>query len=647
MTSESRFITDSGDMPVRRILIRRAGPLLKPQPAPNNPRTFLDDVKGFIGAQAVIKTSPGSGKSRDASEFVTQAWQQGGEKGLYLMLSHQAIEERQGKIDQDGSGAIWEHWRPHDDTCERKRQNEKGYRRVGECTCKRGNLKASGPTLAPIDYIFAGLPNSTEPLIEEVHEFDYWVIDEMDFRRLLGFREASANDIIKMASLHPDNSIKMLCMALREIIGPGVGQRLNGYSFYDALDSALKGKGTNLVELSQTLTCANLELQPGLFDRNLPVNFPPALVPVLLREVEEWQAKRHFNPCIHLISDEERAKLHIWWRKDLREDDYQPNFFILDATADPSLLRLVFGDDIQSEELEVPSWPDNVHVHQWVDDVVTAGTLGIEFQGSPFSAKNKASRNRWYQRIDDNTKDLSRDCSVGIVTHMKIENEAKVAIEKLGFADVRTLHYGAERGSNLLEDVNVLILLGLPIPNPRGFEEEAQAYLWDQGDLDFEWREEERKLEMTEGSAVPVRTKGYWNGLVGAYYRQKCQAGLYQALHRIRPYIAKDERHLFVFTNMPIDGVKVQHVMRSEVRERITNRWDSAVSEIERLLVINGVCTVAELAKALVASRDSEASMRKWLTNNGRALADITGSVYEVGNGRRSGRFVRQGHISI
>ena len=33
------------------------------------------------------------------------------------------------------------------------------------------------------------------------------------------------------------------------------------------------------------------------------------------------------------------------------------------------------------------------------------------------------------------------------------------------------------------------------------------------------------------------RPSGYWTEPVVSYYRQKCQAGLYQALHRIRPYL--------------------------------------------------------------------------------------------------------------
>lgn len=58
-------------------------------------------------------------------------------------------------------------------------------------------------------------------------------------------------------------------------------------------------------------------------------------------------------------------------------------------------------------------------------------------------------------------------------------------IEGMGFT-VLSRHYGDEKGSNELEDVKVLVLLGLPIPSIDEFKEKAQAFLWDQGDLDLE-----------------------------------------------------------------------------------------------------------------------------------------------------------------
>jgi hypothetical protein len=232
--------------------------------------------------------------------------------------------------------------------------------------------------------------------------------------------------------------------------------------------------------------------------------------------------------------------LRVWWRKQAGQDNPEgwipPPFFILGATADYELLEPVFGYYTDREEIEAPAWPDNVHVHQWCDDLVSRQTLGIRRNRSISSPKGKRDRARWYGRIAKALTGIPHDWPVGIITHQAIEEEAKESIKATGFTDVRSRHYGDERGSNILEGVRVLVLLGLPIPNSDDFMEEAQAFLHDDEPLDFTWENEEQYLEMRDGSRVPVNVGGYWKPPVASYYRQKCQAGLYQALHRIRPY---------------------------------------------------------------------------------------------------------------
>ena len=71
---------------------------------------FYATARPFGGFSEIIKTPPGSGKSRDATAYINAAWEKG-HKGLYLMLSHPAIEERLAKIKVDGKEADWSHWR--------------------------------------------------------------------------------------------------------------------------------------------------------------------------------------------------------------------------------------------------------------------------------------------------------------------------------------------------------------------------------------------------------------------------------------------------------------------------------------------------------------------------------------------------------
>ena len=73
---------------------------------------------------------------------------------------------------------------------------------------------------------------------------------------------------------------------------------------------------------------------------------------------------------------------------------------------------------------------------------------------------------------------------------------------------------------------------------------------------------------MLDGSRVPVVVGGYWQEPVASYYRQTCQFGLYQAVHRIRPHLTKpdDERHIFIFTKMPVKDAVVDELLRDPSR---------------------------------------------------------------------------------
>jgi len=399
-------------------------------------------------------------------------------------------------------------------------------------------------------------------------------------------------------------------------------------------------------DLVQQQLNADATMNPWLAPQDglRPFNFPPQFVPVFLDEIRWWLQGEHFNPCIHLVGTGSTAELRIWWRKDLDyplESGPSPApAFVLDATADPDLLGLVF--DISAKVYkDVPPWPKEVIVHQWADDLVTRTSLGIPYKGNLNAPKNKATRQRWYGRIADALADFPRDWPIGIITHQDIEAEAKGAIESMGFTDVDSLHYGDDKGSNLLEDVRVLVLLGLPIPNVDGFREEAQAFLYDVDPLDFTWEAREQCLEMRDGPPVPVTVGGYWAEPVASYYRQKCQFGLYQAVHRIRPYLVEpgDERHVFIFTNMPVQDVKVAHLLRDAESERIADRRDRTAIALGEQLAESGGCTVPELAAMVCEDGEDVGSVRRWIGENGTALAEPSNSDFLPGNHGRPGRF--------
>ena len=163
------------DRPVYLALRRRAVPLLGKDAVDQTALTpedkaWLELEEKFGSISAVIETPPGSGKSRDATEFVTQAWDELGLKGLYLMLSHEAIKQRLDKLEKDGKAYLWSHWKRHAPGCERNKHNQLGYLGHGRCTCGRPPREALGPTLAPIDHILPNLPVEGEPRVKAVND---------------------------------------------------------------------------------------------------------------------------------------------------------------------------------------------------------------------------------------------------------------------------------------------------------------------------------------------------------------------------------------------------------------------------------------------------------------------------------------------
>ena len=163
----------------------------------------------------------------------------------------------------------------------------------------------------------------------------------------------------------------------------------------------------------------------------------------------------------------------------------------------------------------------------------------------------------------------------------------------------------------------LLVLLGLPIPNVDDFKEEGQAFLYDSGPLAFDWREAKQHLEMRDGQKVAVEVGGYWTEPVASYSRQKCRFGLHQALHRIRPYIEHaDERHIFIFTNMPIPGVKVDYLMRDQQGEQIAERLQRAIGILNGQLNQRKRCTVPKLGRLLASDGEVGRTVNKWIGEN-------------------------------
>ena len=617
-----------------------------------------DELPGFYELMDslvtdIVATYPGAGKTREGTRLANELWERWKLPTLYLMLGHSMIEEQLGRMTPE-TQSNWAHWQRHSADCRRTGFNEAWYFGHGQCDCGRGPLEATSPTFAPVEYALPNLPDRGQPLAPSGNEFFLWIIDEIDFRRLLGKLTVERHDVQRASQAHQDPAIRTFCDVLASMMSRQRGFRLEGGALYSEFTRAATDQGHDISQLTRELGESRPTMRPwtNQDDDQLPPNFPPALLPVFLDELNSFGHGWHITPRIHLVGAGQRAELRIWWRKEL---DYRPDSgpkpppaIILDATADPGLLREVF-EVTSTVATERPDWPSHVHVHQWSDNLVTRSTLGMPYNGNHQSPKNIAARQRWYARICEALSDFPHNWPVGIITHREIEAEAAAAIADAGFSDVRSLHYGADRGSNYLEGRKALVLLGLPIPNVQDFQEEAQAFLYFRNQpLQFAWEPRERFLEMRDDPPHSVNVEGYWAEPVASYYQQKCQAGLYQSVHRLRPYLVApdDERHIFIFTNMPVKDVVVDELLRDPARvaeeQRIAARVEIVLSELTSQLEQFDECTVPNLARIVAPHDDqSEATVRHWITENAANLAESTGSDFEPGKTGRAGRFRR------
>ena len=594
----------------------------------------------------IMAVYPGSQKTREATRLANELWRRWKLPTLIFMLNHAVIDERLATMAEHGESDDWTHWRGHAELCRRYRLAGKGYFGAAECDCGRGPLTVAGPTFAALNQAVPNFPNFTAPLAEKSNDFLFWIIDDLDFRRLLGYESVEKFDVIEAGESHPDPAIAATCRALASLMKTHRDFRLDGGALYEEFTSAIKSEFPTISVLLEKLTNATPTMSPWTNDAGeLPRNFPPKLLPVLSHELRHWQQARNFNPRIHLIGTGGDAELHIWWRKQLDHSFEQgpPPAFILDATADPSLLNKIF-EVTATFTKDVPSWPENVKVHQWVDDLVTRNSLGMRTKTSQMSPLSRAARSRWYSRIHTSIDEYPRDWNIGIVTHEEIESEAKHAIELMGFEDVRSMHYGTERGSHELENVKILVLLGFPILDIDAFKEEAQAFLYDEQQLDFNWEIREQFLDLTDGGTATVQVSGYWNGPVASYFRQKCQSGLYQALHRIQPHLVEpeDERHIFIFTNMPVQDVVVDELILGPESQRVVDRRNRALQFLREEFEESDRLTVRALAELLSPLEDmSIDTLLEWVSENGENLAAEGDLGFTPGHRGQVGRFER------
>jgi hypothetical protein len=125
-------------------------------------------------------------------------------------------------------------------------------------------------------------------------------------------------------------------------------------------------------------------------------------------------------------------------------------------------------------------------------------------------------------------------------------------------------------------------------------------------------------------------------------------SGLYQALHRIQPYSipSDDERHIFIYTNMPVQDVIVDHLLLGPESQRVVDRHDRVLQFLREELEESDRLSARALAELLSPLEDmSIDTLLDWVSENGQRLADEAELAYTPEHRGHVARFEKRKNI--
>jgi hypothetical protein len=587
---------------------------------------YVNRLSGWIGTNPILlKTTPGSGKTTKAVEFVNRL----AEKGIYaayFSLSHSIIDDM---FDKYADMATWGHWEGHSKKCPEAAKNhqlqELGYTVDTKCDCDWADqFRTDRPAIMPVEYSLASdidsvtqsLPEYIEPQQSKVNDFAIRIFDEMDFNKFVGGMDVSYNELAITAASHPNEYVKTVSGSLLSIWDNLADkEHLSGSNLIEKLD--VLGTEEVLTELREKKT--GIQRTPWL-ESGHPPNFAPLLVPILNDELDYVNRGHSFNPRIHLIKDENDSKLSIRWRKQVPVDI--PVIF-MDASADENLLTKVFGGFTKKrvEKIDVEI-PDTVTIKQYPFKRVGMQSLNIR----PYD-RGKDSRKTQHQWLKHDLSDIKKSSSVGIVTFSELEVELKEVVESMRFKTVLTAHYGNLRSLNELEGSDVLILMGCPTPNSDEITLTAQAFFYDESLMDTSWGKSKELWDLGNGRSFEVEMGGFIDDNLNSFQVQKVEWELFQALHRSRPIRVETHQRptILVYTNVPVPDTKVSSAV---------GRWGHTVKAIQKALEGNDKCSAMAVAVAKPWLELKLNSQEKWVREHAVELASLAGVQWDGKNFR-------------
>lgn len=545
----------------------------------------------------LIPAPPGTGKTWAGVDFAKWAHEYTGRRILYAGPRHDFfIDIMQTSQAQGQPPGMWYEWLPRqkdDDQPERHTCNHaeavnlwlhKGFEGMDFCSQVCG-----------WDYINRGCPyhaqkRRNEPVIFGQHahlvlghplmtEFACVIGDENPLNSFINEWRVPVKHI-HWSDLPYDQPLTEILLSMQRLAQNEA--RLHGPDLMKVLGAERVADACELFSLPAASSVLAPRIHTDSDADNAPYNLLPILVPMLLREARAALAGTDYPHRIWLSETgltllnrhhvNEQAPSHIVW---------------FDATGRAGLYEALLGRPVETVDVR-PALTGKVF--QVVDRANGKASL--------IDAKSQQTHraNQVKAQVEEICRGYERPA---VITYQALE----------GIFDQDTLHFYGSRGSNQMQECDVLVVVGTPQPPKFQIEKTAKALNPTRmRPFDTTWYTTDRRYahidENGDGWAYPVSV--YADPELNELLWQYREAEIIQAAHRAR--ILFRDVPVYLLTNVPIDELPpvklltIRELMGAPVGVDVF-KWGEVVRVAESLCEEQGFVTVSDFTERFGISK--------------------------------------------
>ena len=319
-------------------------------------------------------------------------------------------------------------------------------------------------------------------------QHDGIVIDECNPTSWLPEQEFDVGKLQAATAAVPTGSVAdLLLRAVQATLTDAAQAKrpLTGRALFDALDKRCHGQlAAWLGAMCQAPEVTDPHPWPGgldIFDANaaqVAAALPPVVLPQLWRalaqELSRWQRGGDWNSRLRIGQQRRGPEMALYLTQPRRfgapATGMLPPQALIDGTGDEELLALLFEMDILMLRAQVDPPPNTCHLA--VRTGKRYGKTSLTARHGRDLARAIAECRYLLRELDSDGTHLAAE-RVGLITF----KDCKAAMaEALGIPAERTGHFWGMRGSNALEDCDILLVVGTPTLRPEDVVRLALAY---------------------------------------------------------------------------------------------------------------------------------------------------------------------------